>query len=1107
GVTLQGDTLLIFPQFIPISILEQEGNQEGTYTFYYSSSPSGLDGSTCTGIAEFNVAFDKLDFTAQVAGASEKTSPQEVQACTSSVVEVSAYPLDGISGATIQAEFDWFHGPINTIPTDELGEGEAENAEWDPGLNFIGFNDIEFKFNTDGEPSETGTSHSLKEDLDEFRHLYPMATAVPTNDIENPALMNRMNYYINEGYLYLRHKTIPLALNSMARYFLTAIPTDSAYVVLGGSTIHYRDICYGPYQTLIQATGWGGDIVFGEVDEEGTPITEYPDTYENPDYVYTVRLPERDQKGNDLREQFVVPMLYVDEVHLAKVELIKVDGELVVADGDLTTGLPVDGVYIGVIDSLSPNQIDKTHTIKASYSWNGSSRTAGEYDLPTAWRIGGDYDTNRALESYPLTWNGYNYYIDDPDSNHDLILEGDPYPIGTEINGTPLDNNKIALEIPASGLPEEYVDLIEGEETARFQVGKEYLFMIKCTAYDSWSTSVTCDQYFYFQLKVLPDTVYWTGEISSEWNDDRNWAGAKDGTTPGFAPASDTKVVLPSNVTTYPVLRDLENEAALENATPYSEYDYNYNPNTASTLWFESGSLLGNQFYLNYDSVGLELQLNTFQWYGLSAPFRDMYSGDYDFFRLNPVTEMRMFNVTIPELGGNNLSWSNSFRSTTEALSPGQGFCLRVGRIYYPGLPKDGSGSNSGISPEIINTATFSFPKSDASYQRWNSKTKEKKVNQVDYLNEGGKDFYKHFVYEVTDNDTSKVPEGDVLLTLPLNRTGAGELVLVGNPFMAHLDFEEFYRVNQGVITPGYQIMAGPTNTAVYSLTATADSEGNLSNIVATEGLDLTSIAPMTTFMVTTRADYDGTEPKLYITKAMSVVPVAASEEGLRSSSAARSNALRILVNKGDHRAEAILYFNPTAFDEYRLIEDSRRVSLSEDAFSLNVFTIVDNIYLDINRMSRVPQSISIGITTANKGLTSIRIQGLESMPGTTKLFLKDAKEGVLKPIEDNDFEYVFNNVEGDQIGRFFLVSEECTSINEAQSGISISKSQGAIQVLSNNGSEIKEVSVYSVDGKLQIKEENTKRSDLSIPIPDNHSVVIVKVVTKECTSVKKILN
>ncbi len=584
------------------------------------------------------------------------------------------------------------------------------------------------------------------------------------------------------------------------------------------------------------------------------------------------------------------------------------------------------------------------------------------------------------------------------------------------------------------------------------------------------------------ELQVTdPATSKWTGAGSTDdWNDPANWENRDDigALIAGAAiPSACTNVIIPGNSTTYPTL---------QKAGAILSSDKAYAQAACDTIDFEFGGEIARTDYLQYNGAKVHLDVNTMRWYGLSAPLRDMYSGDYMFERANPLTEIRLFNTESPQSGNTFADWTLPFTNTNVKLDPGVGYSVRVGRVYY------GSVTDAGADPgskALISDISWVFPQSKMLFNFYDEVSK-KLTSKTEEIPAGGRDYGSRFAYEETMN-------GDILVEIPTNRTTEGQDVVVGNPLMSHIDFEQFYQENKDIITSSFKTLANNgTSFPTYSQF--------VDGYTSTEGIESNSIDPMQAFIVTTKPGYNGIPAKLKITKEMSIT---APGSPLRSSSK-EPDVVRITASKDSYLSEAAVVISESAKNGFSIEEDTRRMLIQGVNTSPSVFTVVDGMYLDINRMNEFPESLPIGISTSAKGMTRIHINGLSSF--NKQFSFLDVKAGTM-PIHGDSFEYSFDNTEGNQIGRFYLLSSENdnstpASLDRYDAGnIYAYAKNNEVYVVSSNGDDIKNVMIYDLTGKMILQQHFTGSSHVIIPVVTMNSIVIVKVNTSKTTKTFKL--
>jgi hypothetical protein len=997
------------------------------------------------------------------------------------------------------------------------------------------------------------------------------------------ALLERINTYISDGALVLDQRSVDVFAKTKAKYYVTVIPIEKGvhYKYTGTAPPSQSDqlpvqdqdgwhydidangnkiplytagapICPTPTETYILPDKWGPEVVFGEVKDDGTPKMDYPSDEE--DYIYTVRISEK------YATQFVAPMLYLDEVRNANIYL-----DSLVTNTDVKYAVPaanktVKGAHIGVIDTTDAgkgNRLDRNQTVKADYIDKGQLYVGGTFDMNTCWNLDsiGMVDAVQGfkyyLEAYPIIVlsqgnGGNNYYLDgDAAPGHPLIDEGNPLPIGTVINGEPLDNNKIALEITADSLRNDIQNhLLEYESGKyKFKAGYAYYFSmeIRGESRNELLDDHYCEDMIPFRLLVVPDTVLWTSNTvtttMSSWNNDANWKyqayhrggqlseqdGPRSSTkTNAFVPLQETHVILPDADTlsfaTYPMLTDPTTFGTYANGvvtnvepTKYIEYDYNFVPNAATEVHFKPNSELGRPFDLQYDSVKIDLRLETGRWYGLTAPLHNMYSGDFEFPYSNPAVRMRLHNTKNPDTQKQYASWTTSFSKTEIETARSMGFALHVPRNRFAdAVLYDDTGVKSPYTIESRDSAVYYFPVKDTIYRIF-----EQYDNHFLYNSDQvAKTYAGRFIFEDTTIVDYKNPRNNpaVLPVALRNEDASVETMVVGNHLMSHLDFNKFAAANTNSISGDFKLLESVDNGKAFRYVSYArvDSEtvaGVLITVSTSDRLDAAyQIAPMQSFIVTLTSAAKAADPVTFnFGKEMSITnhnPLARLRAPSREP--VIPDVLRIRAEREGLATNAVVVLRGHAHDGFVAGEDTKLMLIEGNTNIPKVYTIADEMWLDINQLQAVPASLPIGIHDSGRGETTITITGLNSLSGSYDLSFLDTKMNVKLPVDDG-FAYTFDNTEGNQEGRFFIVCNETGIDSAPAASLAVYGFNSRVTIISTDGSPIRNAAVYSIDGRLIRQVANTGATHIEIPV-ETVQAVIVKTNSETSSKVTKVI-
>lgn len=436
-------------------------------------------------------------------------------------------------------------------------------------------------------------------------------------------------------------------------------------------------------------------------------------------------------------------------------------------------------------------------------------------------------------------------------------------------------------------------------------------------------------------------TTWKTAAATSDWNDWSNWT---DGTPWGC-----TDVVIPSGCANYPVLKKGENHCA--------------------GIHFCAGAEVVNTHYLTYDLAWVELSILPGRYYMLSAPLKEMVTGDMfipsalngnhgtaDYFtsltsdntpesRFTPRAYQRLWSSNAPgqtitgrvEVTPDATNWTPPFNALNQSLEAGMGFSLKAGN-------------------EPRSTYTFRFPKLHESYTYVDGNGVSTGITETISRTEASSG---RFIYENTDGSAPAFP-----YTVTVKNQKAGSTFIAGNPFMAHIDIKEFLKENTSVTS--VKVYDGNTNNSLIL----ADGQ-----LLGTDG-GYEYIAPMQSFFVTVTGD--ATELKLTYTERMLVQKPGANLFTLRGNTRIATRSMGRSVPAGHQTLRLSAYYEGTsadclvriqtnASDGYLADEDSKLLIDNEVAPLISVFTEADGKALDIQQFGSRTE-IPVGFSLKGSG-------------------------------------------------------------------------------------------------------------------------------------------
>ncbi|MBO7259159.1 MAG: hypothetical protein J6U94_03740 [Paludibacteraceae bacterium] len=385
----------------------------------------------------------------------------------------------------------------------------------------------------------------------------------------------------------------------------------------------------------------------------------------------------------------------------------------------------------------------------------------------------------------------------------------------------------ITLDLEKSNLT--FYDLHTGEklpERPTIIPGEEYtirLTLKNSSNQEEYPATGTDCRYghIFVTVQVVPNVLVWqpTGSSFNGWGLNQNWKGWIDKDTDfimdegelinGFVPMQGTDVVIP----------DLGNPLLYPYIVP--EHDHDHYPmtvhndqHTCRDIYFAAGAHIQNQHLLEYRNAFVDMEIAPGKWNSMSAPLRNMYSGDMfiphdgwwdnvDAKRetLNPFeTEtfqgirhadaayafwQAFYNQTVTLHHENNgktiVSPTADFvqsNTMSQELTVGEGFNLKG---YGPG------------NPQVEKSLVIRLPKKDDKYYYYsNSGVLTNQSTETLVRTNANK-----LAFEPTD--------GKMILTL--NNETEGTDFLLGNPTMAYIDMSLFLAANSELLYPTFKYM------------------------------------------------------------------------------------------------------------------------------------------------------------------------------------------------------------------------------------------------------------------------------------------------------------
>ena len=558
------------------------------------------------------------------------------------------------------------------------------------------------------------------------------------------------------------------------------------------------------------------------------------------------------------------------------------------------------------------------------------------------------------------------------------------------------------------------------------------------------------------------DRTWTAAGAANDWNDPLNWA-------PQSVPDLCSYVIIPGGLGHYPILQ--------------AEQEDVYEAAKCDTIEFRFGGMVKNTQHLTYTSAKVEQSLNANQWYMLSAPLHDMYTGDFYITDPNPVTdgyfmEPMAFNADNPQTGVYSSTWTGRFNNADYLYQAGQGFALWI----------DKRGTDFGDH----DLTSMWFPKEDDYYNYYNYGGGI--IGQTGTLDRSQNG---RFIYE-------GLLDGNKDLVLAASDCAvAGDPVLVGNPFMAHLDFASFATRNTTMIQDQFKLASGvSTQDGKIKDFVSYTWDSGSSKYVSTGYDPIPAIAPMQSFIVISRQTDPGLVIKANVEADTKLVPgnVLRSAESL-------PQTLTITANRNNEVSmKALILYRDYASNAYAGSEDSYKLFPASSTEPVLIYTrSKDGYALDINSIGDCKEIVPLGIRTSKQGAIALSFDGMDSFDDTD-VYLIDTYANHRVNLTTTD-SYRFNK-DDDALyldDRFYLsfVSRSTTGMDASAANFSIYNQGSDIHVLNPSGGTLRAY-IYSVSGNCLLQEAVSGYKP-TIHTRLSQGVYIIKLVSEKEVSTKTI--
>lgn len=586
------------------------------------------------------------------------------------------------------------------------------------------------------------------------------------------------------------------------------------------------------------------------------------------------------------------------------------------------------------------------------------------------------------------------------------------------------------------------------------------------------------------------ETTWEPTTTSTDWNAWGNWSAG--------SPWTCTNVIIPTDASIYPLLA-----SGVMNGCHY--------------IHFEPNTEVVNTHYLTYTKAWVEIELQPDRYYMVSAPLKGIYSGDwfiaendvevrktkfqawnessYPENRINPTIYQRVWEAAsanrlasggyegvYPNIPTTN--WTKPFNLLSTEYNKNEGYDFNALSVWMHPFAPNVTTPTIDQGPYV-----FRFPKEHTKYYYYDENGVIQNPSETLKRENTGR-----FIYEDADSTFSGFP---YYMKVKNIKTGDGHNVyLVGNPFMAHINVEEFLRENSWITS--VKVYDGNTNTNVI---ANPDGEDGIL-VSNNESNGYAYIAPMQSFFVTMTTDTptgiimpDYCEVKFTEDMLVGKVGDEYKLKSLISNSDKLGDDIRISAEAEGKKAGALLRFTAEANDNFRDREDSEVLIEDEVPPTVAVFTVAEDYALDIQQR-RNGGNIPLGLYMAKPADVTLRIDIPEEYSGWVVEDMETKRVYALRPGKENELRLGRMTT---NVGRFYLKGASLTGnevISASQPKIScyMESGSGKLKVRSYDGI-MERCEVYSIDGSLR-SVANFDSDEYSFPA--YKGVNVVKVCFKD---------
>ena len=451
----------------------------------------------------------------------------------------------------------------------------------------------------------------------------------------------------------------------------------------------------------------------------------------------------------------------------------------------------------------------------------------------------------------------------------------------------------------------------------------------------------------------------------------------------------------------------------------------------------------------------MDYEIETGNWHLLSTPLNDVFSGDFytkkatgretaEYFqpirfdekinnRYQPSVYQRAWSQTAvmmvspgtqlePKTMAVQGNWSSVFNKTIDKYKPTQGFSLKVQDVK-----------------DAFQKALIRLPKEDVKYAYLTKPGSHMGSDSLERSDKAGL-LISDQLYKLHSEFDPAKPDEPIKFTLE-NNNGT-DYYLVGNPFIAHLDMKEFFKVNHQLDRKYWYIVGDKQGVAL-------DNDGEEGGITGDGSTNFT-IPPLHSFFVRIN---DPANKEITFTSAMQVL-------GKENDGRTTTRTLRITASADGKVSHAVVRYSAGAVADYQTSEDAELFLDPNLAGVPMVYTVAGSMAVSVNQTDKM-YGIPLGTYGGLTDEVALTFNGTESF---SNLSLYDAVNHTEIPLSEG----VSVRIKGNVGGRYYLRAGAPTQNEEIETSRTLIYTLGQNRiVVSSSSVPVEKIRICRINGSL----------------------------------------